>query len=136
MNKTKPEDTPVELYFSSIANESRRDDCRALATLMSKATKAPATMWGKSMVGFGTYHYVYDSGREGDTHVVGFASRASNISLYGLKDAPGAEALLSKLGPHKSGKGCIYIRSFKDVDAKVLAALVTLAARARKPKST
>ena len=96
-NKTQATDAPVEAYLAAIADETRRADCRALAALMARVTGHPATMWGTGIVGFGSYHYRYDSGRE---------------------------ALLARLGRHKAAKGCIYLRRLADVDPAVLAALV------------
>jgi hypothetical protein len=131
-NKTKETDASVDSYLAAINDEERRKDCEALAKLMAKATKCPPKMWGSSIVGFGSYHYKYESGREGDTCVVGFSSRKSDISVYGLNAAPSHEALLSKLGRHKAGKGCLYIRSLSDIDLKVLEKLVADAAAAKK----
>jgi hypothetical protein len=130
-NKTKATDASVEDYFAAIDDEARRKDCEALADLMAKATKQPPRMWGASIVGFGSYHYRYASGREGDTCVVGLSSRKGDISVYGLNGAAGAEELLSKLGKHKAGKGCVYIKRLSDVDLKVLEKLVAGAAAAR-----
>ena len=101
---------------------------------MAKATKQPATMWGPGIVGFGSYHYRYDSGREGDMCIVGFSSRKSEISLYGLQAAAGADALLAKLGKHREGKGCVYIKRLGDVDVNVLEKLVAAAATARRDR--
>ena len=130
-NKTKASDASVADYLAAIDDEARRKDCEALADLMAKATKQPPRMWGASIVGFGSYHYRYASGREGDTCVVGFSSRKGDISVYGLNAAAGAADLLAKLGKHKAGKGCVYIRRLSDVDLKVLAKLVASAAAAR-----
>jgi hypothetical protein len=93
-------------------------------------------MWGPSIIGFGTYHYKYESGREGDMPLVGFSPRKPATVLYGLRGAGEADALLQKLGKHTTGKGCVYVKKLADVDAKVLESLVTksvAAARARKP---
>ena len=130
-NKTKATDASVEGYLAAIDEEARRKDCQALADLMAKATKQPPRMWGASIVGFGSYHYRYASGREGDTCVVGFSSRKGDISVYGLNAAAGAEELLSKLGKHKAGKGCVYIKRLSDVDLNVLGRLVAGAAAGR-----
>jgi hypothetical protein len=123
-NKTKATDASVADYLAAIDDEARRADCEALAALMAKATKQPPRMWGASIVGFGSYHYRYASGREGDTCVVGFSSRKGDISVYGLNAAAGADGLLAKLGKHKAGKGCVYIKRLSDVDLKVLEKLV------------
>jgi len=127
-NKTKPTKVSVQEYLAAIEDETRRKDCIALAQLMTKATKHPPTMWGSSIVGFGSYHYKYESGREGDMCLVGFSSRKGDISLYGLNAAIGAERSLAKLGKHKAGKGCVYIKSLADVDQKLLEELVARAA--------
>ena len=131
-NKTKETGASVDSYIAAIEDEMRRKDCDALAKLMARVTKQPPKMWGSSIVGFGSYHYKYESGREGDICLVGFASRKSDISVYGLNAAPGHETLTPKLGKHKVGKGCLYIRSLSEIDLKVLEKLVTEAAAAKK----
>jgi hypothetical protein len=131
-NKTKETDASVESYLSAIPDEARRKDCEALAKLMAKATKHPPKMWGSSIVGFGSYHYKYESGREGDMCLVGFSSRKSDISVYGLMAAPSHEELIPKLGRHKAGKGCLYLKSLSDIDLKVLEKLIADAATAKK----
>lgn len=123
-NKTKATDASVESYLSAIEDEGRRKDCEVLIRLMTKVTKQKPTMWGTSIVGFGSYHYKYESGREGDTCVTGFSSRKDAISVY-LDDSSAAQkALLSKLGKHKMGKVCLSVRKLADVDMKVLEQLV------------
>ncbi len=131
-NKTKETLASVEAYLAAIGDATRRKECEALAKLMAKATQQPPKMWGPSIVGFGSHHYRYDSGREGDTCLVGFASRKGDISLYGLNAAPSHEVLLPKLGRHKAGKGCLYIRSLGDIDLKVLEQLVAEAAATKR----
>jgi hypothetical protein len=131
-NKTKETAASVDSYIAAIKDEARRKDCEALAKLMARATKHPPKMWGSSIVGFGSYHYQYESGREGDICLVGFSSRKSDISVYGLNAAPNHEALVAKLGKHKAGKGCLYIRSLSDIDLKVLEQLVADAVAAKK----
>lgn len=123
-NKTKANDASVDGYIEAIDDESRRKDCQALAKLMTKATKQKPLMWGTSIVGFGSYHYKYDSGREGDSCLTGFSSRKGAISVYLMASFPGHDELLSKLGKHKMGKGCLYINKLSDVDLKVLEQLV------------
>jgi hypothetical protein len=124
-NKTKLTKASVEGYFSSISDEERRKDCQALASLMTKVTNQPPKMWGSSIVGFGSYHYKYESGREGDSCLIGFSSRKGDISVYGLGGGAGEEELVAKLGKHKMGKGCLYLRRLSDVDLKVLERLIT-----------
>ena len=131
-NKTKMTEASVESYLSAIENEARRDDCKALAKLMTKATKQKPKMWGTSIVGFGSYHYKYASGREGDSCLTGFSSRKGDISIYLVANFPGQDKLLAKLGKHKRGKGCLYVRTLGDVDLAVLEQLVVGAVAQRK----
>jgi len=133
-NKTKPTGASVQDYLRAITDDERRADCETLVKLMSKATKQPATMWGPGIVGFGSYHYKYESGREGDSCLTGFAARKGDISLYVTAQFPGREELLAKLGRHKSGKGCLYVRRLSDVDVAVLEKIVARAAADRKKR--
>lgn len=132
-NKTKETDASVADYLAKIESVARRQDCEALAKLMTKATKHIPKMWGPSIVGFGSYHYKYDSGREGDSCLTGFSSRKGDISIYLTSGFPDREELLAKLGKHKVGKACLYIRKLSDVDLKVLEQLIigTVADRKR-----
>ncbi|HJS20458.1 MAG TPA: DUF1801 domain-containing protein [Anaerolineales bacterium] len=124
-NKTKATETSVESYLSAIEDEIRRKDCEALIELMSKVTDQEPKMWGTSIVGFGSYHYRYASGREGDSALTGFSSRKGEIALYVAANAPGHEKLLTKLGKYKTGKSCLYIRRLSDVDIDILEQLIT-----------
>jgi hypothetical protein len=120
-NKTKATKVSVSAFIDAITDESRRADAKALVKLMQKAAGEKPKMWGPSIIGFGSYHYTYDSGREGDMPVVAFSPRKTATVLYGLS---AAEALLPKLGKHTRGKGCLYIKKLADVDLKVLEAMV------------
>jgi hypothetical protein len=131
-NKTKDTEASVERYFAGIKDKARRQDCEALAKLMTKATKEPPRMWGSSIVGFGSYHYKYESGREGDSCLTGFSSRKGDIAIYLVAEFPKRDALLAKLGKHRTGKGCLYIGAMGDVDPKVLEQLVSGAVAQRK----
>jgi hypothetical protein len=131
-NKTKATEASVESYLSAIEDEARRKDCEALAKLMTKATKQQPKMWGTSIVGFGSYHYKYESGREGDSCLTGFSSRTGDVSVYLVASFPGQEQLLSKLGKHKMRGGCLYVRKLSDVDLKVLEQLVAGSVAERK----
>jgi hypothetical protein len=131
-NKTKLTDADVGSCISAIEDETRRRDCEALARLMSRATKEPPRMWGTSIVGFGSYHYKYESGREGDACLVGFSSRKGDISLYLVAEFPRKEELLQKLGKHRLGKGCLYIRRLGDVDEEVLEKMVVASVAERR----
>ena len=123
-NKTKVTQASVQNYFATIKDEARRKDCEALAKLMTKATKQQPKMWGTSIVGFGSYHYKYESGREGDSCLAGFSSRKGDISVYLTADFPGRDELLAKLGKHRMAKACLYVRKLSDVDLNILGQLV------------
>jgi hypothetical protein len=123
-NKTKATGASVADHLAAIADEGRRQDCEALAKLMARATKQKPVMWGTSIVGFGSYHYKYESGREGDSCLTGFSSRKGDISVYLMADFPGRDELLAKLGRYKMAKACLYLRRLSDVDLKVLELLV------------
>jgi hypothetical protein len=128
-NKTQPTAISVSAFLDACP-EARRADAKVLAKLMQKVTGNKPAMWGPSIVGFGSYHYTYESGREGDAPVVGFSPRRAANVLYGATGFRGAEALLSKLGKHTTCKGCLYIKKFADVDMKALEELVTKAVAA------
>ena len=134
VNKTKPEKLSVAAFVDAIPDEARRADAKALVKMMQRATGEKPKMWGPSIIGFGSYHYKYESGREGDMPLVGFSPRKPATVLYGLREAGEADALLARLGRHTTGRGCVYVKNLADVDAKVLESLVTesvAAARAR-----
>jgi hypothetical protein len=130
-NKTKPTEASVDGYLEAIDDEARRKDCKALAKLIAKVTKLKPKMWGTAIVGFGTLKYKYESGREGETCLIGFSSRKGDISIYGTASAPRREALLAKLGKHKTGKGCLYIGKLQDVDVGVLEKLIAESVRTK-----
>ncbi|MFI6318080.1 DUF1801 domain-containing protein [Nonomuraea sp. NPDC050556] len=120
----------VEEFFASVPDEGRRADARELAKLMSDVTGEPAAMWGSGIVGFGSYHYVYDSGHSGAAPLVGFAPRKQHLVVYlvgGFEDRYGNA--LERLGPHKAGKGCLYLKRLSGVDVGVLRELVERTAR-------
>ena len=119
-NKTRATEASVAAYFAAIPEEERRRDCRELSKRMTRVSGHKPRMWGPSIVGFGSYHYRYESGREGDSCLIGFSSRKGDISLYLMGTFPARSALLAKLGKHKSGKACLYLRRLSDVDVKVL----------------
>jgi len=126
-NKTKPTAVSVQAFLDSCSDDQRRADAKALAKLMQKVTGQKPTMWGPSIVGFGSCHYVYESGREGDMPIVGFSPRKAANVLYGAIGFRDADAMLAKLGKHTTGKGCLYIKRLSDVDLKVLESLLTKA---------
>lgn len=122
--KTRPTTASVAAYLNAIADEPRRRDCKALAALMRKVTGCTPRMWGPSIVGFGSYHYKYASGHEGDACLLGFSSRKGDISVYLVPGWEGAGPLLAKLGKHRMGKGCLYLRRLDGVDLAVLEQLL------------
>jgi hypothetical protein len=124
--KTKQTELSVDAYVDAIADDVRRQDCRALIDLMRKATGAEPKMWGAGMVGFGSYHYKYATGHEGDAMLTGFASRKSDLTLYIMSGFDRYEELLARVGKHKAGKSCLYVKRLADIDLTVLAELVTL----------
>ena len=122
--KTHSTDDNVDASISAIADEARREDCLALLALMKRATGEEPRVWSSGLIGFGTYHYKSSSGQEGDWFPVGFASRKAALTVYlGLELGSLAEQL-ERLGKHKTGKGCIYIKRLSDVDRGVLEQLV------------
>jgi hypothetical protein len=122
--KTKPTKVSVESHIAAIADDEQRKDALTLVALMRRVTKQEPRMWGPSIVGFGSYHYKYASGHEGDSALAAFAVRGSDLVVYIAPDFEGRDALLAKLGKHKIGKVCVYIRRLANVDLKVLETLV------------
>ena len=122
--KTKENNASVKEFINSIEDETKRKDCFAIAEIMKKESKAEAKMWGASIVGFGSYHYKYASGHEGDMCGVGFSPRKQNISLYLCGALSEQKSLLEKLGKHKTGVGCLYIKTMSDIDPKILAQII------------
>ena len=122
-NKTAPTPVDPHEFIAAVPHPTRRADAELLLELMEEASGQPATMWGPTIVGFGTYHYKYESGREGDAVAIGFSPRSANLALYGLTVAPSAPALLAELGKHKRGAGCLYVNKLADVDVEILARL-------------
>jgi hypothetical protein len=133
-NKTKATKLSVSAFIDAIADESRRKDAKALVKVMESAAGEKPTMWGPSIIGFGSYHYKYVSGREGDMPVVAFSPRKAATVLYGMNAAVDSKALLAKLGKHTAGKGCVYIKKLADVDQQVLKTLVTKSVAATRAK--
>lgn len=119
-NKTKPTKNSVFAFLDKIQDKQLRDDCYSILSMMQKASKSEPVMWGSAIVGFGKHHYVYESGREGDTVIMGFSPRKQNISIYFMGGVGSVEAELAKLGKYKSGKGCLYVKTLSDVNTDVL----------------
>lgn len=121
--KTKQTDASVDDFLSAFPEETRKD-CYEILKMMKQATKAEPKMWGMSIVGFGSYHYKYASGREGDWMLTAFSPRKQNLTIYLMSGFERFGDLLKKLGKHSLGKGCLYIKRLSDVDKKVLKELI------------
>ena len=122
--KTKKNNASVAAFLDGIEHEKRRDDCRAVVKLMADATGERPKMWGSSIIGFGSYHYKYASGREGDWMATGVSPRKQSLTLYIMTGFPRHDALMNKLGSYTTGKSCLYIKKLEDVDTGVLKRLV------------
>lgn len=125
-NKTQPTDQSVDDFLASVTPERRRREGERLLQIMTEVTGDQAVMWGPTMVGFGSYHYRYASGREGDMLRVGFSPRKAQLSLYGLNEDPEQKALLEHLGPHTAGASCVYVKKLEDIDEEILRDLIDL----------
>ena len=134
-NKTVETNASVVHFLATIKDKQRKQDCSAIIELITANTGLPAKMWGTAIVGFGSYHYIYESGREGDAPIVGFASRANAITLYLGSGFEKRDELLAKFGKHKTGKGCIYIQKLADIDTKIFATMVKNSVKHRKTQN-
>lgn len=124
-NKTKPSRASVTSFINGIEDEQKRRDARKVAAMMRSATGSRARMWGANIVGFGEYHYKYESGREGDFMITGFSPRKQALTVYVIPGFKHFESLMSKLGKYRTGKSCLYIKRLSDIDENVLQRLIT-----------
>jgi hypothetical protein len=122
--KTIPTKVSVDKFLRGITDEKKRADCYQILELMKKITKAEPKMWGTSIVGFGRFHYVYESGHAGDWFLAGFSPRKQNLTIYLMGGFEGCTDLLNQLGKYSTGKGCLYINKLADVDLKILRKLI------------
>lgn len=122
--KTQPNSKSVEAFLNAIPDERKRQDSITLLEMMKQVTQAEPVMWGDSIIGFGSYHYCYESGREGDWFLTGFSPRKQNLTLYIMSGFDQYDALLAKLGKHSTGKSCLYVKRLKDIDLSTLEELV------------
>ncbi|MFH6999522.1 DUF1801 domain-containing protein [Flavobacterium sp. FlaQc-57] len=125
-NKTTETESSVVDFINTVEDEAKRNDSFELIKIMQKVTGSDAIMWGPSIIGFGSYHYKYASGHEGDAPLAGFSPRKAAISLYVSLPTEKREELLLKLGKHRAAKGCIYIKKLADIDIEVLKKMVSL----------
>lgn len=130
-NKTRATTSSVGEYVAAMPDATRRSEAKILIRLMQQASGEKAKMWGPSIIGFGSRHYKYESGREGDMPVISFSPRKAALVLYSLLAHGKGEALLVKLGKHTTGKGCLYIKKLADVDRTVLEKLIKNAAESK-----
>jgi Domain of unknown function (DU1801) len=136
-NKTRPTKLSVPAFIDTLEDPAKRADAKAIVKLMESASGEKPKMWGPSIIGFGSYHYRYDSGREGDSPLIGFSPRKAAHVFYSLTGSAGSEALLPRLGKHTTGKGCLYVKKLADVDRKVLQSMaIKSVAAQRKRHST
>ena len=124
--KTKPTAKTAASFIEELDDEQVRDDCYVIIGMMKKISGKEPVMWGPSIIGFGKYRYGNPKGHHGEMALTGFSPRKGNLSLYVLAGAPGQQALLKKLGKHKAGKACLYVKKLRDVDLKVLNELIEL----------
>src|SRR4030042_7060458 len=122
--KTRPGDGSVRDFLAAITDPQRRHDCQTVLKIMQKATGARPRLWGDSIVGFGDYHYKYASGREGDWFLTGFSPRKRELTLYLMSSFERFARLLARLGKHRTGKGCLYLKSLEDIQLTVLEELI------------
>ena len=135
-NKTVANDNDVTAFLDAVEPEKKREDSFIIMKLMEEVTGEPPTMWGTSIVGFGSYHYRCESGREGDMPLVGFSPRKQAITLYIMTGFDAHDGLLGKLGKYKAGKACLYIKKTEDVDLDVLRELVKQSAEYMREKNS
>ena len=124
VNKTVENDGDVQQFLESAAEGQKLADCRRLVEIFARESGYKAKMWGPAIVGFGSYHYVYESGREGDAPMAGFSPRKQDLTLYLATAYNGRDALMEKFGKHKASKACIYIKKLSDIDEGVLRQMV------------
>ena len=122
--KTAPTAASVRGFIDAVDDEERRRDCRKLMQILRRVTNARPKMWGPSIVGYGAYHYKYASGREGDWFVAGFSPRKRDLTIYVMAGFPRFTTLMKKLGKHKTGKSCLYVKRLDDIDLEVLEELL------------
>ncbi|MDN4484484.1 DUF1801 domain-containing protein [Demequina lignilytica] len=122
-NKTQPTDVPVEAFIAGVTPDRRREDAERVVALFTEATGVEPVMWGPSIIGWGSYRYRTAAGTQGDWPPLAFSPRKAQLTFYGFRDSPEGEAMLSALGPHTTGVGCVYVKRLEDLDREVLADL-------------
>jgi hypothetical protein len=133
-NKTKETTSSVDAFIDKVPDETKRDDSHRLVEIMEELSGFKAKMWGPSIIGFGSYHYKYESGREGDAPLVGFSPRKAEFSLYLSHEFEKRDELLGKFGKHTTAKACIYFKRLSDIDEAVLKKMITASLKYMKKK--
>lgn len=123
-NKTKETEADVMAFINSVENPTRRADAKVVLEMLSRKTGFPAKMWGPTIIGFGSYHFKYESGREGDNLRIGFSPRKANLVMYIMPGYTEFDDILARIGKYKTGKSCFYVNKLADIDLKVLEELV------------
>ncbi|WP_062522270.1 DUF1801 domain-containing protein [Demequina silvatica] len=129
MNKTVPTDVPVEAFVAGVEPSRRREEAEAVVALFTEVTGADPVMWGPSIIGWGSVHYKYATGREGDMPALGFSPRKAQLTFYGFTDTPEGTGLLEQLGPHTTSVACVYVKRLDALDREVLADLAEVTYR-------
>ena len=124
-NKTTENNDSVAAFVKKITDADRRKDCQAIIDIMEKQSGFPSKMWGSAIIGFGTYHYKYESGREGDAPLVGFSPRKTEFALYLSSEFDKRDELLKQFGKHKTAKACVYVKKLEDVNVDVLKKMIS-----------
>lgn len=119
-NKTQQTDASVEAFIGTVADQRQAEDARTIVSLLERVSGEPARMWGPSIIGFGSYHYKYESGREGDMCRIGFSPRKGNTVLYIVDGFPAYQDIMARLGKYKTGKSCLYVKRLSDIDIGAL----------------
>lgn len=127
--KTQPSEQDIDTFLAAVEDEKRREDCRAVVALMAEVTGEAPRLWSGGMIGFGSYHYVYDSGREGDWFLTGVSPRKQSLTIYILPGHERYPELMARLGRCRTGKSCIYVNKLEDIDTTVLRELVERSVR-------
>ena len=133
-NKTTENDEDVIAFLASVENNKRREDCAAVVKIMQEISGHPPKMWGKSIIGFGSYHYVYDSGREGDMCLTGVSPRKQSLTMYIMGGFDAHDELMTKLGKFKTGKACLYVNKLEDIHIPTLKKVIKASLKYMKMK--
>ena len=133
-NKTTENNDSVAAFVKKITDADRRKDCQAIIDIMEKQSGFPAKMWGSAIIGFGTYHYKYESGREGDAPLVGFSPRKTEFALYLSSEFDKRDELMKQFGKHKTAKACVYVKKLEDVNVDVLKKMISNSIKHTKAK--